>query len=410
MKKRWKYGKQAVLLSYYLTYMFGGIFISSCGSRQSPSPRSSQNTIMLNEVVSPVNQSVLSNINTVVPAEKTITPVINSVGVISYDPRLTNNMSARFGGRIERLYVKFNFEDVHKGQRIMDLYSPEILTEQQNLLFMLSAASPDKDLISSSEEKLKLLGLMESQISQIETSRHLLNPLPIYSPYSGHIHDIGVSSSNASMAPASTNNNMLSMGSQNSSESETQFENIPSSTTSSLSSKEGMYVQTGQALFAIYNTSKVWVVLDVYAKDAPYVKMGDSISFTSETNPDHLNAAIVNYIEPILGQNASSIKVRVYLRNEEHSHFKIGALITAKIFPKDVNGMWLPRAAVVDLGTKKVVFIQKGSVFTSQTVSTGMVTDSLIQITSGLSGKEKVASNAQYLVDSESFIKSGANE
>jgi Cu(I)/Ag(I) efflux system membrane fusion protein len=85
-------------------------------------------------------------------------------------------------------------------------------------------------------------------------------------------------------------------------------------------------------------------------------------------------------------------------------------LITAKIFPKDVNGMWLPRAAVVDLGTKKVVFIQKGSVFTSQTVSTGMVTDSLIQITSGLSGKEKVASNAQYLVDSESFIKSGANE
>ena len=99
----------------------------------------------------------------------------------------------------------------------------------------------------------------------------------------------------------------------------------------------------------------------------------------------------------------------MYLQNAEDLHLKIGTLLSTKIFSSAINGLWLPRNAVVNLGQKQIVFLKIENHFIAKSIQTGMVTDSIIQI-KGLTGNEKVAANAQYMVDSESFIKAEDNE
>jgi membrane fusion protein, copper/silver efflux system len=207
-------------------------------------------------------------------------------------------------------------------------------------------------------------------------------------------------------------NNGMGSGTSNSviPSTRVQIENIPSSQSSALSITEGMYVQSGEPVFAVYNTNKVWAVLNISPGDAPLIKVGDKVSIVAETNPSNVISSTISYIEPVAGQNASAIKARVYLQNTENLHLKIGTLLSAKIISNAINGLWLPRNAIVNLGQKEIVFLKFENHFTSKKIQTGIVTDSLVQIISGLTGDEQVAINAQYMVDSESFIETGDNE
>lgn len=420
MKRKWKYVSQPAVYSLlfavrakiflmpaaYCLLLTLLLMAISCQNKEERKVSSSSPD--LDGLVQPVNSTVFSDVKTISPVMKAITPVIDAVGIISYDPRLVNNVSIRFSGRIEKLYVRYNFQEVKQGQQLMDIYSPEILTAQENLIYLLSS-SADSFLIASSEQKLKLLGLTSEQIKEIETTKQAINPLPIYSPYSGHIHDMG-GSSGISAESSDANNGMSSMNSSSSSESSAQIENPPASSTSALSFKEGMYVQSGQVLFAVYNTSKVWAVLNIFPKDAALIKIGDEASITSETNPQNIIHVMIYYIEPVTGGNASTIKVRVYLQNAEKFHLRIGTLLSAKITTSAIDGMWLPRGAIVYLGQKQVVFLKNENHFITKEIQIGVTTDSLVQVIGGLNGKEQIATNGQYLVDSESFIQTSDDE
>ena len=409
MRKKWKYDNSTLLKNLAVAATLAAVFlISSCMNREKHKHIATNKINDLEELVQPANQAVLSNVKTVLPTQASVTPELYATGVISYDPHLLNNISARFNGRIEKLYVRFNFQSVTKGQRLMDIYSPEILTAQQNLIFLLNNAENDMTLINSSKQKLELLGLTPDQVQLIEKTRQPINPLPIFSPYSGHIHDIGT---NQGIATSSSSmGNTMSTSNTASNQSQPQIENIPSSQNSELSIKEGMYVQSGQALFAVYNVAKVWAVLNIFPRDASLIKIGDKVNIKAETNPDHVIQAAISYIEPVTGQNASAIKARVYLNNAENMHLKIGILLSAKIISHPITGLWLPRKAVVDLGPKQVVFMKIENHFLSKVIQTGFATDSIIQITSGLQNDDRVAENAQFLVDSESFIQTDDHE
>lgn len=409
MKRKWKYGKQAIFRNEYrvinILFIASCLFsIFSCVNKEKHKHIPTNKTSELGGLSQPSNQTVFSDVKTITPVHQSITPNLNATGVITYDPRLLNNISARFSGRIEKLYVRFNFENVYKGQRIMDIYSPEILTEQQNLIFLLNNSSKDSALISSSKQKLQLLGLTDDQIRLIISNLKPINPLPVYSPYNGHIHDIGVR--NGVPSSSSMNSGMGSgINSSSNSTSQVQIENLPSSQTSALSIKEGMYVENGQAIFSVYNTDKVWAVLNIFPVDAALVKTGDKVSISAETNPDNHIFSSISYIEPVAGQNASAVKARVYLQNAESLHLKIGTLLSANITAHDINGWWLPRSAVVNLGQRQIVFLKTKDHFITKTIQIGVMDDSLVQIISGLTGNENVAENGQYMVDSESFIQ-----
>lgn len=358
----------------------------------------------LDGLAQPANQTVYSDVKIISPIEKSFVPILKATGVISYDPQLLNTISARFSGRIEKLYLHFNFEQVSKGQRIMDIYSPEILTAQQNLIFLMNNSPDDVSMLNASKEKLKLLGLTDAQLQKIERNKLPINPLPVYSPYGGHIHDIGTGNGLSSETPG--NSSMGSgMNTGSSTSSPPQIENLPSSGTSALTIKEGMYIQTGQPIFAVYNTNRVWAVLNIFPQDATLIKVGNKVSISAETDPGELISSSIRYIEPVTGQNASAVKARVYLKNSGRVPLKIGTLITATITTEEIKGLWLPRNAVINLGQKQLVFLKNGDRFTSKPIQTGITSDSLVQITSGLVGHEVLAANAQYLIDSESFIK-----
>ena len=407
MRKKWKSSSQLAIgnrqlarMSYsFCLLLIAFCLITSCNNSEKSKHISSDQKVELDGLSQPSNQTVFSDVKTITPIHQSIKPIINATGVISYDPSSLNTISARFSGRIEKLYVRFNFQDVHKGQHIMDIYSPEILTEQQNFIYLIMN-SKDKELINSSEQKLLLLGLSILQIEEILSTFKPINPLPIFCSYDGHIHDIGISGNVLSSSMGG------GMNPAKSSSVKSQIENLPSSQTSELSIKEGMYVQSGQNIFAVYDMNKIWAVLNIFPKDAAHIKIGDKVLISSETNREHKIEAIINYIEPITGQNASAIKARVYLQHIEELHLEIRTLLTAEIYSSEINGIWLPRNAVINLGQKQVVFLKTENHFIAKNVQTGIATDSLIQIISGLNGNEKVAANAQFMVDSESFILS----
>ena len=407
MSENLKYDKERLMdngkwLIIQLPIIFCILTFLSCKNNNEPEHLSTK-TGDLNGLEQPANQTVFSGVGTILPIQKTISPVLKATGVIAYDPSLLNNISARFGGRIEKLYVRYNFETVSKGQRIMDIYSPEILTEQQNLIYLLNNPLDDLNLVNLSKQKLKLLGVTDEQLMQIEKQRKPINPLPVFSNYSGHIHDIGLSNG---VATSPSMNNGMGSGNRNSSNSpaQVQIENLPSSQSSALSIREGMYIEKGQSIFAVYNIFKIWAVLNIFPEDAKRIKVGDKVMLASETNPNHLIPAVINYIEPVVGQNASAIKARVYLENEEEHHLKIGTLVNAKITSTEITGLWLPRKAIVNLGQKQVVFTKTKDAFQAKNISIGYTTDSLVQIVQGLKDSDLVAANAQFMVDSESFI------
>ncbi len=429
MKRKWKYVSQLTIVNWQLsavscrlpiancilpfTYCIlfvGCYYFASCNQIDKHQHIPTNITSELDGLAQPTNQTVFSDVKTISPIKKSITPILNATGVIAYDPRLLNNISARFSGRIEKLYVRFNFEAINKGQRIMDIYSPEILTEQQNLIYILKDPSKDVALINSIKQKLLLLGFTVEQLKQIESTQEPLNPVPIYSPYSGHIHDIGIGSGVAS-SESSMNNGMNSgMSDTKTSSPQVQIESLSSSQSAGLTLKEGMYVQNGQAVFSVYDIDKVWAMLNIFPKDASLIKIGDKVSITVETNPTNVFSATIDYIEPVTDQNTFAIKARVYLQNANDLHLKIGTLLSARIAPDEIKGLWLPRNAVVNLGRKQIVFLKTGNHYKSKIIQTGIVSDSLIQIISGLTGDESVAANAQFMVDSESFIETEGNE
>lgn len=406
MRKNWKYDSLILLQRAPKVMIFlAASLMSSCNNRSEHNYIVNKSVNNLDGLVQPVNQTVFSNIKTTVPFKRSISPMIYATGLISYNPQLINNISSRFSGRIEKLYLRFNFQLIKKGQRILDLYSPDILTEQQNLIYLLNNSVNQNELIQASIQKLNFLGLTEEQIKQLEITKKSINPIPIFSPYAGHIHDIGISNGNGPTTMSLGMNSNSSVSPQ-----QIQIENLPVSQTSALSIKEGMYIQNGQPIFAVYDISQVWVILNIFQRDAPYIKSGDHVTLTSETSPDKHFDATINYIEPVIGNNNSAVRARVYLNDTRYHGLKIGTILSAKIMATAVNGIWVTRTSLVNLGKRHVVFVKNEKHFSATEILTGLETDSLVQIISGLNGDEQIAENAQYLVDSESFIKAIDNE
>lgn len=344
--------------------------------------------IEVSDLVKPTYEKILSQIELIKPVNKEIEISVNANGIITYDTRRLENISSRFGGRIEKLYVKYLFQPVAKGQKLFDVYSPEMLTEQQNLLFLLANDSTEKNLISAAKQKLSLLGMTENQINEVIKTRKTLTVFSVYSNFSGYVI------STEMKTPVATTGNDNSMGSSNSNATNNQV----------LSVKEGTYIEKGQTLFRLANNEIVWAVLKVYEKDIPLVKMNSKTEIYTENSSLPIFTGITNFIEPFHATNDKTLNVRVYVTNSDKK-LKIGQLITGKIFTESKKGLWIPKTAVLDLGMKKIVFVKKQNLFQAKAIETSFEVNNLIQIIAGIDENTEIAINAQYLTDSESFIK-----
>jgi len=331
----------------------------------------------------PPNEFVISTVPLISLDQRNEQIEIKAFGNIGYDTREVGSISARVSGRIEKLYVRYRYQKISKGQHILDIYSPEMLTAQQNLLFLIKNDENNLPFIQAAKEKLLLLGMSNDQLQQVIKSGKLSLTIAVYSNYSGHIHEAG------------TGNNMVS--------GSVLMKDI-SFITEELPLKEGMYVQKGQSIFTVYNPGRAWAVLNVYAENQALVKSGNKVKITPETAPDKEFDGRIDFIEPFYRQDSKTLTVRTYFNNS-NLKIPIGSQVKATIYGNARDVYWLPKESVLSMGMDKVVFIKSDGGFRAHKVNIGITNLAKVQIIDGLATQDSVAANAQYLMDSESFIK-----
>lgn len=260
----------------------------------------------------------LMEIQTTPVERKFVEAEIRLVGIIDYDETLVKNITAWVPGRIDRLYVDFTGISVAKGDHMVELYSPELISAQAELLEANKAAKNIKSetselvketitaTLEAAREKLKLLGLTEEQITETEKSGKALTHITIYSPMGGIVVE--------------------------------------------KNAKEGMYVQTGTPIYTVADLSKLWVKLHAYESDLPWIRYGQEIEFTTEAYPGEVFKGKISFIDPVLDTKTRTVKLRVNVDSPEHKlkpEMFVRAVVHSKIaeggktMSPDMAGKWI---------------------------------------------------------------------
>ncbi|RIJ34330.1 efflux RND transporter periplasmic adaptor subunit [Pontibacter oryzae] len=353
-------------------------------------------------LLQPTNQAVIANIRTVTPAFNSQTDTMEMEGLITYDDRRVYSIPARVSGRIEKLFVKYNYQSIYKGQKLLEIYSPELVTAQKELLYLAKSASEDKALIEAAKQKLRLLGATDAQLNRLLRTGEASYTFAIHSPYDGYV--VGLNTT----APAAKPATMPVSASKNSGMEGSMTQSAPSpglnSTASDLPLREGMYVNTGQPLLRVINPDQLWAEFNVPAGKVTAVAKGAPVQITFPQLPGELLEAKVDFLQPFYEAGESFAKIRVYLPGQQKLA-RVGQLVSAKATYATKPTLWVPREAVLDLGTKAVAFKKVNGSFKPVAVTTNQVIGNQIQVISGLTQTDTISGNAQFMVDSESFVK-----
>ena len=372
----------------------------------------------LASLVKPTDELVISGISTVKPQTGSRFEQNEVKGVINYNTNNQNSISARISGRIERLYVKYNYQAVSKGQKLLDIYSPDLANAQQELLFLKSNNEPV--LLEAAKRKLRLLGATNQQVNKVLKTGKIDYTISIYSPYSGYVSEIQIPSSSISGGSAAGSTMITSQSSGSSSSmagsssmgspgsSSTGGTSTPSlpdvASNSPLQLREGQYVSAGQRLFNVVNSNSVWAEFYINPADLNNYKKGTIVQVQSVDVNSKRDRVPISLIQPFYKEGTNYSLVRATLSNPNQI-WKIGELISVSSESTRRMGTWLPRTAVLQLGTRYISFIRKNGTFSPVYVKAGSVTGEWIDVGNSIHPDQEVAKNAWFLVDSESFIK-----
>jgi Cu(I)/Ag(I) efflux system membrane fusion protein len=363
----------------------------------------------LTALLKPVNVQVVSKIPAISAVSGTRIYSMEVQGTVNYDTRNQAGIASRIGGRIEKLMVKYNYQPIKKGQLIMEVYSPDLAAAQRELIY-LSKSNDDYGMLSRAKQRLQLLGMQPGQIEQVLRTGNIMYRFPVYSNTTGYILekpiDI-VGSAPLSIAPnpgsPASNSGPAGDGMNGMSGSTASTANTaaagPLSTPVLL--REGQYINAGQSLFTIYQTGNLVAEFSLQPGLASKIKNGQRLLFHPSQNKHDMITGRISVIEPVFRNGANFTLARVYSDNRI---LQPGQLLTAYVPVVYNSGWWLPRSAVWSLGNKTIVFKKETNGFVPMEVVTGASGKDLVQVTSDISDWQ-VASNANYLVDSESFIK-----
>jgi membrane fusion protein, copper/silver efflux system len=348
------------------------------------------------------NEAVVASIKTVKGQYKSVSASVQAQGRVTYDTRNAYVITSRVAGRLEKVYLKYAFQTVTQGQRVAEIYSPELNTAQRELLFLMSNDPENKDLIGAAKSKLELLGFTASQIEDLIKTRKVGNTVTIYSSHSGYLvpgQQTSTSGSNGLLA-AQPPTTVMRDGMNTAPSASKQSVPVPRANGTSIV-REGNYIAAGEPLANIINTNALWVELDLPSSQAVGVRkshpinldFGNGLTQTSE----------IDFIQPFFNEGENFVKLRVYIKNP--GALQIGQLVKATIKLTSPESLWVPREAVMDQGIDKIVFVKDHETFKPIKVITGGTSPGLTEIRKGLSSADEIAANAHYLVDSESFIK-----
>jgi Cu(I)/Ag(I) efflux system membrane fusion protein len=342
-------------------------------------------------VYTPANLTVLSSVKSIKPVNKSVPAKIKVPGYITYDERRINSISSKVGGRIEKLFVKYNFQTVRKGDALFEVFSHDLQTAQEEFFYIKRNDPANSELISAARKKLQLLGMTETQINNLQKADHVHATTTIYSPYSGFVIEKKKQAEIFKNSGAMENNSGMEAAVPMNQENE------------KMSLREGAYVDKGESVFTIVNTEMVWAVFEVYSYQLVQIRKNQTIHIKLE-NTDEMIMGTVDFIEPSYREGSGTSRIRVYLNNKDQN-LKTGNLLSGEIEAGDKKGLWVPHSAVYDLGNDKIAFIKRNGAYETRKVTVGYAAGKEIEITGGIAEGEEIAENAQFLIDSESFIK-----
>ncbi|HHM02634.1 MAG TPA: efflux RND transporter periplasmic adaptor subunit [Caldithrix abyssi] len=301
--------------------------------------------------------------------------VIRTVGKIGYNEENIYAVSTRISGWIEKLKVNYTGEEVRKGQELLEIYSPELVTTQQEYLLALknrkqlagskfaSIREGAEDLVRASRQRLEYWDIPESSIRRLEESGEVRKTLALEAPHSGVV----------------INKN----------------------------ADEGQFVKAGMTLYHIADLSTVWVDVSIYDNEAPWVKVGATAGMELSYLPGKTFEGRVSYIYPYLDEKARDIKVRMEFKNPG-LELKPGMYANIHIdTPPVPDALVVPSEAVIRSGQRNLVFISrdKGRFEPREVILGEESEDGKVRIISGVLEGEKVVISAQFLLDSESRLQ-----
>lgn len=308
----------------------------------------------------------LANVLTSVVSIQKPAKEVRLYGKVQADERLSQSQVTYISGRIEKLMVNFTGEVVHKGQTLAIIYSPDLVTAQQELIEAARTKQSQPEIYEASKEKLRQWKLSEAQISSIENSGKVKANMEI------------TSSANGIITARRVNN--------------------------------GDYVSQGSVLYEVYDLSRVWVLFDAYESDLAFLKTGDNLEFTLQAMPGSSYSGKISFIDPVIDPVNRVAKVRVEMNNPggklKPEMFATGMV---KAHLDEYNDkLVIPRSAVLWTGKRSIVYVKLPGdepVFKMREIGLGPVLGNSYVVTDGLAEGEEIVTEGAFSVDAAAQLE-----
>lgn len=313
-------------------------------------------------------------VRTAVAEKRSLSRNLRAVGRVAYDEERLAKLYPKTEGWVEELFVGKTGETVKKGMPLLNIYSPQLVSSQQEYLLALNnwealKDSPFEDirqsaeaLMQSSRERLELLDVPEHQLRMLERDRKVMKHLHIHSPFDGTVIKMGV--------------------------------------------REGQHVTVRTELYSLADLSKVWAFVDIYEDELPWVKEGDEAEMEVRAIPGRVFHGRITYIYPYMESKTRTVQLRLEFDNSDMSlKPEMFANITLHA-NRQAEAVVVPSEAIIRSGTREQVFVVRGpGKFEPREVKIGMSAEGMTQILEGVNAGEEVVASSQFLIDSESKLR-----
>ncbi|MFB3896031.1 MAG: efflux RND transporter periplasmic adaptor subunit [bacterium] len=344
---------------------------------ESDQPETPMNMAPGTVMISPERQQLIG-IKTAEVKRMDLVKTIRAVGKLEYDEQKQVTVTTKIEGWIEKLYVDYTGKLVKKGQPMFTVYSPDLVAAQQEYLLALKskqylAESPLKEsresaqtLIDTAKKKLQLWDITDQQIEELEKSGKVTKSITVYAPATGFVVE--------KMAV------------------------------------QGAKIMPGENIFTLVDLSTIWLIADIYEYELPFIKVGQSAKITFSNLQEKRVTGKVTYIYPALEEETRTVKVRFELSNPSFM-LKPGMFANSELQIPYVRKLVIPNSALIDTGIKQLVILAEAEGhFTPKEVKVGIKFDDYNEIISGVSEGDTVVTNANFLIDSESQMKSALSQ
>lgn len=304
------------------------------------------------------NAMRLANVSTMIVGKSDAERAIRLNGKVQVDERNSYSQSTHIPGRIEQLRINFTGEKVSRGQTLAQIYSPELVTTQQELLQAYAIRTSQPELFEAAKTKLRNWKISNAQIEQIIANQKPLDRFSIQADVSGVV----------------TKKNV----------------------------ELGDYVERGMALYEIADLSKLWVLFDVYESQMAWVKEGSKISFTVNSLPGETFEGTISFVDPLLNAQTRVAAARVEVNNKEGKlkpEMFASGIVQAAPGQTVENEIVLPKSAVLWTGKRAIVYVKEGRGFSLREVTLGAALGENYIVKSGLNEGDEVVVNGAFTID-----------